>query len=189
MIGLVIIAVLLLLSRVREKLEPTGTIKVPNTTDPTKPFYDAAEVTRINSLGGSQLIARMKILRPTATPLETQSMYENNLKMQPSTIISSFYTTVYQPSTIPINQTAIEIFVNKITMPNSPVGSFSNDTEIKSIMGSLLKAYFIDGAVAKPTTEPTVTEPIKKKEVPWLLFGLLFGVTLLALFISLILRS
>jgi hypothetical protein len=146
---LAIVALILLLWRVRESFEATPSIKAPP--------YDAAEKERIYNM------VRNRSATPPYTVLGFQDMLmaraktmnpneQNERKLQEfagglvSPAIESFFTTVYKPATTPITEANIDAFM------------LTRTSELKDVEKHILMTYFIGQSGVGRTGVDSYTE-------------------------------
>jgi hypothetical protein len=123
---LVIAGVLLLWSFVRERFEPTASIK--------EPPYDSDEINRIFTMLRSdyQTILIDKAKQDTPNETDEQKLKETGGQIL-IPIIEEFYNAVYKPASVPITESAIDTFLD--SKPSS---------DMRMIQKEALTKYFID---------------------------------------------
>ena len=151
---LAIVALILLLWRVRESFEATPSIKAPP--------YDAAEKERIYNM------VRNRSATPPYTVLGFQDMLmaraktmnpneQNERKLQEfagglvSPAIESFFTTVYKPATTPITEANIDAFM------------LTRTSELKDVEKHILMTYFIGQSGVGRTGVDSYTERLAEE--------------------------
>lgn len=148
---LAIVALILLLWRVRESFEATPSIKAPP--------YDAAEKERIYNMVRNRsatppytvlgfqdmLMARAKSMNPSEQNEKKLQEFAGGLV---SPAIESFFTTVYKPATTPITAANIDAFM------------LTRTSELKDVEKHILTTYFIGQSGVGRTGKDSYTEKL-----------------------------